>query len=240
LSKALTDPQAAVREFAAYALGRIEAKAADAVPDLIRVLGNRHEDDKVRVKAAWALARIGAVEGAEDALPTLMEVIGDSTASHQVRERALWALRVHARLFRDTPAVRTTLTDLLAEPRTPATRMLRYDGAYLLGMVWGPEAPAKTLDVLLDFLRDDTLQIYVGTRSNTPAKERGAGAAALAKDEGMGDGRTMAVEALRRIGAEVVSPRSDLLEQLRLLATEAKNEPLRDLCKKALGEFEKK
>jgi hypothetical protein len=97
--------------------------------------------------------------------------------------------------------------------------VLRYDAAYLLSMIWGPQAPAKTLDVLLDYLKDDTIKIYLTT--NKPA-----------------DGRIMAVDALLRMDPKVVSARPGVLMQLRQLEASG-DQLLRDRAKKALGELSK-
>src|SRR5262249_35013767 len=142
LTTALTDTDRNIRAHAALALGKIGKPAAATVPALLRLLGDRTEADKVRVNAAWALAQIGPVTAAEEGLPTILDVIGDARNPIPVRERAVWALRVHSARFRDIPAIPQTLTGLLAEPKTREKRMLRYDAAYMLGMVWGPTAPA--------------------------------------------------------------------------------------------------
>jgi HEAT repeat protein len=219
LIKALDDADKNVRANAALALGSIGKASAKAVPALVRLLSDRKQDDKVRLNACYALQRIGAVPAAEAAIPSILEVIADQRNSYTVRERSVSALRVHHQKFGENPAILKGLTGLLSEPKNQQSRMLRYDAAYLLGMIWGPKAPAKTLDVLLDYLKDDTIEIYLTT--NKPA-----------------DGRIMAVDALLRMGPKVVSARPGVLMHLRQLAA-SRDQLLRDRAKKALGELSK-
>jgi HEAT repeat protein len=241
LIKALGDPNKEVCTYAALALGGIEKEAAPAVPALVRVLADTKENEKVRVTAAWALSRIKDVPAAVAAIPTLLEVIGDPRNPATVRERTLWALRVHVQKFREIDAIRVTLTNLLSEPKSKEVRMMRYDAAYMLGMVWGSSAPPKTLDVLNEFLHDDTIQIYVGTTAKVEGggKEGAKSGSASAKETGMGDGRTLAVDALKNMGGEVVRARPELMKQLENLSNTATFLPLRDKAKQALSEFGK-
>jgi hypothetical protein len=89
LTKILHDAQADRAYWAATLLGRMEAAAAPAVPDLMQVLGPAAPLE-VRQRAAWALGQIGpAAAGATQALklaaehrdPRLAELARDALAA---------------------------------------------------------------------------------------------------------------------------------------------------------------
>jgi HEAT repeat protein len=199
LIKDLGSAEPEVRRNAVVGLAELGKAAAEAVPDLVRVLANPQEDRNVRQQAALALVRVGKVPPAEKAIPTLVEVLRDKGNVAAVRERTLWALRVHGKDLEKYPDFCGALAGIVAEPRHLKNRMLRYDAAFLLGMLKRGEAPKEALDVLLDFLNDDTIRVYMGTNQNPV------------------DGRVLAVQALREIGPKAVRARKDILTQLRAL-----------------------
>ena len=86
LEKALADPDAAVRYYAAAALGRLGPEAKAAVPALIKLLADA--DANVRWRAARALGDIGPE--AKSAVPALVKALADPDAD--VRYCAAWAL----------------------------------------------------------------------------------------------------------------------------------------------------
>jgi hypothetical protein len=196
LIKELTSTDAAVRRDAAIGLGSLGKGAEEAVPDLVAMLANAQEDRDVRAQVAVALARIGKVPAAQKAIPALVNVQGNVIA---VRERTLWALRVHGTDLQSYPDFFKALAGIVAETPHAKHRMLRYDSACTLGMLKKADVPEKALDVLLDFLKDDTIRVYAGVTDVA------------------GDGRAMAVQALREIGPTVVRARKDIMAQLRAL-----------------------
>ena len=84
----------------------------------------------------------------------------------------------------------------------------------------------ETLDVLLEHLKDDKTIIY----KNTAVKTGGAGPETKVdkvnvKEEGTGDARMMAVDALTEIGPEVIMTRPDIVRQLRAIAANPNTDP---------------
>jgi hypothetical protein len=96
--------------------------------------------------------------------------------------------------------------------------MVRYDCAYLLGMFQEAATPEKTLDVLLEFLKDPEIKIYDGVTGGPARLKEGENPNAKDTQEvGKDDGRIMAVDALARVGAERLARRPDIVAQLRAL-----------------------
>ena len=83
LRKSLKDPDSTVRSQAAMALAGKGAEAKDAVPDLIRILGDA---PTVRNKVVEALSKIGS-----PAVPSLIEALNDS--NKQIRFYAAHSLK---------------------------------------------------------------------------------------------------------------------------------------------------
>jgi hypothetical protein len=83
LIEALKDPDAQVRQTAAYTLATI---GKDAVPALIEALAN--QDKELRANAAYILGQFG--KQAQDALPVLVKLLKD--ADPDVRQRASYAI----------------------------------------------------------------------------------------------------------------------------------------------------
>src|SRR5262249_47514867 len=225
LIKTLAAPDDELRAYAALALGGIGEKADRAIPDLVKMIANQKEKPDARVEAATALSRIGEVDLAKHAGPDLVGGLGDANDTAfvlqgkvkvLVRERVIWALRVHNAGLRDYPAVLDAFTKILSEPRQADIKMLYFDSAYMLGMLKGPQAPAKTIDVLGEFLKDDLIQIYVGKEAKSVGGTVESPADLKVKETGMGDGRIMAVQALGRIGSRVAD-RKDIIRELQAI-----------------------
>ncbi|HMF20253.1 MAG TPA: HEAT repeat domain-containing protein, partial [Gemmataceae bacterium] len=237
LIQALADDDAELRTNAALALGGIGPKAQAAVPHLVKLLANSKEQKAARVEAATALARIGPVPAAVEAIPTLVKVLEDPRNETKIRERVIWALRPHyvKRADADLPGVFDAFKKVLSEPKAEQSRMLRYDCAYMLGMLQKKDAPKEALDTLLDFLHDKTILIYRGTTG----KPKGIGEPPIptpkVMEEGKGDGRTMVVQALMRIGFDLVGSRDDIMKQLKVIAADPKTLP--DLFVKTIAAF---
>lgn len=95
--------KSSVRAFAAKALGRMEEKAGDAVPDLARALGD--DNSEVRSAARWALGRIGPA-----AIPSLRDALKNNNV--QVRSDAAAALGSMGPVAEDAvPALAQALRD---------------------------------------------------------------------------------------------------------------------------------
>ncbi|MSQ96627.1 MAG: HEAT repeat domain-containing protein [Gemmataceae bacterium] len=225
-----SDKDAKVREYAALAIGGIGSAAERAVPTLVEKIQDAIESHDVRVECAMALARIGKVSLAKDVAPKLLDVLGDTKHDVKVRERLIWALRIHGADLRNLTGAKETFARILKEPRTNDNKMLRYDCAYMLGMIWQSQAPDHTLDVLYDFLHDSTIKIFVGTDSTVVAKgiETPKVGTAKVSERGQGDGRIMAADALQMMGPARYADRADIMKQLRALSGDANlYEPLR-------------
>lgn len=230
LTKMLADPDDEMRAYAAMALGGIGAGAEPAVPALLKIVSDRKEKPRVRLESATALHFIGDVPAVHKAVPALIKVLEDARDNALVtdpgkvlvRERVVWALRGLNKKLNDYPEAFTALEKAMKEPRTADNKMLQFDCAYMLGMYKAGAAPARTLDVLADYLKDDTVQIYVGRDQSVVGKGVESGAGDLrVRDTGMGDGRIMPVQALAVIASEnknLVTGRKDIMQQLRRIA----------------------
>src|SRR5262249_21006389 len=99
-------------------------------------------------------------------------------------------------------------------------KLVRYDAAIVVGILLGPQAPARTIDVLQEMLGDATLRVYEGSTAtvNTPGREEHGGDARVTVRHS-GDGRWRAVPALARIGRRAARP-----EVLRFLEEAVKSE----------------
>jgi HEAT repeat protein len=207
LGKALADPTPVVRRNAALALARIGAKAEAAVPDLVRLL-NAEQPHEVRLYAMEAIAYIGG-PALDAAVPDLLRVLKNDS-NWRVRQRVVMALGRTRKL--DRPGVLPALEGVLAETEEE-TVLVRYEAAIIVGILMGPRAPDKTIDVLEAMLKDPSVQIYGGAsasiRSSGP--EAGKGTSTVTPKHS-GDARWRAAQALGRIGPRAARP-----EILRLL-----------------------
>ena len=233
LIKALRDPDGETRTNAALALGGIGANAEAAVAPLVDVVGDTKEKTETRIEAAVALRSIGPVPAAVRAVPNLLRVLEDPTQDIKVRERVVWSLRAHKGNLRTLPGVFPTFTKILSEPKDGSNQLLRYDCVYMLGVLQGPEAPPQALNVLLEYLKDDTIQLFDNKKSSVggTGQETNSGKADV-KELVHGDGRVMAVQALTQIGPRPLAKRPDVIQQLEVLAASpTTNAELRDKCK---------
>ena len=221
LIRTLKDADPELRTNAALALGGIGRDAERAVPALVAILADVKDKQQPRMAAAVALSGIGPVPAAIDAIPRLTQLIANAADDGNVRWRAVWALRVHNIDLRKAEGVYPAFRKVLAEPKAEDNRMLRYDCAYMLGMLQGRESGKDVFDTLLDFLRDDKVEIYVSTQATVQGsgQEIGVGKATV-KERGKGDGRVMATQALKQIGPARVRQQPEIVQQLRALASD--------------------
>lgn len=226
LAQALADPDPIVRRNAALALSRIGKKAELAVPALAKVLAAKDEPDEIRIFAAEALWHISPA--VEPAVPILLHVLKEET-NYRLRQRAVLAL---AHL--ENPERAGVMTELIAvlSETDSESRLVRYDAAVVVGILLGPRAPEKVVDVLLDYLRDANIQIYTGS----DAKVGGVGREARAPEIGVtpsyaSDCRYQASLALARIG-----PKANRPEIVRILkeAAQAPDAKVRQAADEAL------
>lgn len=235
LIEALRDEDEETRGFAAVALGGIGKAAEPAVKDLVRMIGAVKERPQNRINAAVALSRVGDVPAATKEAPVLLQILEDPRQDARVRERIVWALRVHNVRLRTMDGIYPALTRVVKEVGGNENRMLRYDCAYMLGVLQGAEAPREAMDVLLEFLRDDTIQIYVGVGTSVSVSGEKDPGKANTKDIGKGDGRVMAIQALEKIGGTRIRERPEMITQLRAIAANATlNADLREKSKALL------
>jgi HEAT repeat protein len=226
LMTALSDSDTEVRRGAALCLARIGPDAREAIPTLLKMM-QPGEPDEVRMFVAEALANIDPDEA--EVVKTLIRVLQERE-NWAVRHRATWALKRLKDLQR--PGVVEALTRLLGE-KEPEARVIRYEAAHALGMRLGDRAPDRTIDVLLEVLRDRDLLIYTGARANV----RGGGseqgnAEAKVGTSAAGDWRREGAKALARIGTRAARP--EVIEALKRLAAESEDPSARDAAKAAL------
>jgi HEAT repeat protein len=87
------------------------------------------------------------------------------------------------------------------------SRLVRYDAAVVVGILLGPRSPDRVVDVLLDYLRDQNIQVYTGS----DAKVSGVGREARTPEISVtptfaSDCRYQAALALARIGPKANRP----------------------------------
>jgi HEAT repeat protein len=236
LIKALRDPDNETRTNAALALGGIGAHAEAAVASLVQMVGDTKEKSATRIEAAVALQSIGPVQAAVRAVPSLLRVLENPVQDISVRERVVWSLRAHKTNLRALPGVASTFTKVVSEPADGNNKLLRYDCAYMLGAIQNSDVPRQVMDVLLEYLKDDTIQLFDAKKSSVggTGQEANSGKADV-KELGRGDGRVMAADALKWIGPRRLAERRDIIQQLEALAMNpATNAVLRDKCKAIL------
>jgi HEAT repeat protein len=246
LCRAMTHPDLELRMNAAYGLGGLKFEGHDAVPDLVKVVCNSKEDYRVRVAAAMSLQTIGGCEQATKAMPDLVRVLDDPKQPPKVRERVLWALRVHKQSLKDNEPFIAALKKILTEPGlgsksdvtgAPTGKMLRYDSAFLVSVLKGREAPDEALDVLKEFLHDNSIRIYKGvqtvaTSTGSEGSKSGPGKVIEKTSE---DGRIMAIDALGQVGNDRVQARQAIVDQLRAMSVD--NSPFEPNIQKAAKEL---
>lgn len=232
------DPE--LRSNAVLALGGIGPRAEAAVTPLVGIVANRKDPAADRSAAAVALSKIGDVKSAVAAVPKLLAVVSDPTEDGKVRERVMWALRVHNINLRELPGVSQAFRKILVERSTQENRMVRQDCAYLTGMLYGANAPPEVFPVLLEYLKDDSLQVYRDTATlvGGTAQETTTGKTST-RELGEGDGRKLALDALTAIGPAVVREQAAIVAQIRRLADGPRLAPsFRQQCREYLKTLE--
>jgi HEAT repeat protein len=219
LIKLLADPSPELRRNVVLGLGGIGPKAESALPAVAKLIADPKESKEIRMQAAVTMGRFGPLQAARKAIPDLLRVLEDPRDDSDVRWRVCWALRVYKFDLTDIPGVIPTFVKVANEKPMRETKMVRYDCAYMLGMLLAEKTPKEALDVLLEFLKDDSIVLY----EKTAVKTSGGGAEtntgkANVKELGQGDGRIMALDALTEIGPEIVMTRPDIVRQLRAIA----------------------
>jgi HEAT repeat protein len=228
LRKALGSTDKGLRLNATVAFTGMKDVGEPAVPALAKMVEDKKEDVEVRKQAAVALSRIGFNPALQKAMPGVLRVIANPEEVGVVRERALFPVRVYLNYSdeKERASVLKKLEQVMGQPPRQDIRMLRYDCAYLLGYFLRANAPEKTFDVLSEFLKDTEIRIYVGGGGGGQGSGEGkTNTKTNFKERGEGDGRIMAVDALRLIGAEKTAARPDILLQLLKLEADPKTEP---------------
>jgi HEAT repeat protein len=243
LRKALTHADDELRYSAALGMGGLKKEAAPAVPDLVRRVTDDKEKLNVRVASAMALQVIGACDEATDAVGSLVKILDDPKQPPRVRERVLWALRVHGNDLTNYEDVFTAMKKILTEPGLGESggrsgKMLRYDSAFLLGVFKQSQTPDEVFPVLLSFLKDTTIRIYTGLQGPTGGVKEGSSSKGNVSEQGGEDGRKMAIQALKRIGAGRVKSHPEILAQVRSLRDDPEIQAkLREAAGDLLKEF---
>jgi HEAT repeat protein len=214
----LNAADAELRRNVVLALGGIGPKASSAIPAVVKVITNPKEEKRVRMEAAVTMNRFGVSPASRKTVPELLKVLENPNDNPDVRWRITWALRVYKDELADIPGVVPAFIKVLNEPLRD-NKMVRYDCAYLLGMLKGDEAPKEALDVLLEFLKDPNMILYDKTAVKTSASgsETDRGNASVV-EQGKGDARIMAVAALTEVGSRVLAQRPDIVRELHAIA----------------------
>jgi HEAT repeat protein len=224
-----TDKEAKVREAAALALAGLGISAEPAVNALVEKVGDKNDAKEVRMESAMALSKIGSTPTTKAVIPALVDIIADTAHDAKVREKVWWALKIHGGNLNKEKGCFEAFSKVCKETPSPANKMLRYNCAYLLGMVWQAQAPLETLDVLSQFLKDDEIRLFKGVDDKGGGLKSDEGKEidkAKIKLRGEGDARVMACDALKYMGPGLYARRNDIMNQLRALAADAKGYPL--------------
>lgn len=228
-----SDPN--LRASAAMALGGIGDPSAPAVRPLAGLIANRSEPAEVRAHAAVALSLIGPTKEARAIVPDLLAVLANPDDDGKVRERVMWALRVHNVELRVIPGVREAFLKVLKERLTTDNRMVRQDCAYIASLIFGPKAPPEVFPVLLEYLKDESVQVYRSTATQVGGAQETSAGKTSSLEVGDGDGRQLAIDALRALGPASVRSQPAILEQLRRLADSNQTLPaFRQQCRDLL------
>jgi HEAT repeat protein len=213
------DPQ--LRGAAALALGGLGKVAGPAIPSLADMVCNTRELPDNRAEAATALSMIPDDKRAVVIVPRLLAVLTNPREDEKVRERVLWSLRVHNSQLAKIDGAIPALRRVLSEPTTEKNRMLRYDAAYLTGMVLRDESPAEVFPVLLEYLKESSIQVYRDKAVIVQGSgQETTGGKTTTLEVGEGDGRKLAVDCLERIGPAAVSQHPEIVAQLRRIAAD--------------------
>lgn len=232
LADVLTNKQNSVlvRRNAALAIAHIGEEAAPVVPALVEGL-QRTQPEEVRQFSAEAMAQM-KYPANEKGVSALLDSIANDSDS-LVRQKCVWALFgiKEPDDFRRL-GVDKALERVLSE-RGDRMALVRYDAARKLANVLGPDAPDKTVDVLLEMLTNNTLKVYNRTDATVQGSgtEAGAGRANVQANLG-GDARYMAAQALGWLGGKAAK-RDDAVAALRK-AAESKDAKLRKAAEDSL------
>jgi len=174
-----------------------------------------------RVVAASTLYEIGNVAESQTTVPGLLEVLTNPREDEDVRRHVLWALSVHGSALANIKGVMPAFGRVLSEPPREENLLVRFNCAYVMGMVLQEKTPPEVFPVLLDYLKTDRIRIFrtKGTRVQGGGLETTTGGT-TSIDLREGDGRSMAVSALERIGPAVVRQHPEIVDQLRRLAAD--------------------
>jgi HEAT repeat protein len=214
LAAVLADHDSEVRRSAAGALGTMGRAARPAVPALVKLLLDTKEQEEVRKYAAEAIANIDPND--PSALAGLLQVLAEK-GNYRVRHRVVWAL---ARLndFEQENVLRGLAGTLLEDE--PDARLLRYEAAKTLALKLGERVPDKTIDVLLEALRDTNVRIYKGTDYKIGSGGSEKTGETQVKETGAGDWRRIVAVALVRIGKRAAK-RPEIMSGLEKMANES-------------------
>src|SRR5262249_36379710 len=172
------------------------------------------ENLAVRVAAVEAVAKVGPVPAVRDAAAALLAVLEEKGNPARVRQVVLWALR--GLNLRDLGAL-DAYARVLGETH-PDHRRARCAAARELAYFLRGDVPEPVLDVLLEYLKDPSVKVYLG-QSGSAAKvgaEVKSGPTQVAAIV-QGDGRLFACGALSVIGRRV-RDRAGVVAQPRRLA----------------------
>ncbi len=244
LIQALSDEDGDLRAGAALALGGIGADAEKAYGALLTRVEDSQERPQTRVEAAYALSLLGRCPDAEKSVPRILTVLANEKEPANVRGRVIWALRVHylpeLRNMGVSKGLYAAFYKVLSEPKNDDNKMLRYDCAFMLGKLQKQEVQPEVLQTLLDFLRDDKVQIFDSKQSEvTGTGQEVAKGKTNVKESGIGDGRRLAVESLTDIGADRLMNQAEIITELKALAEKSNYEPLRQASAKLLKDLGK-
>jgi HEAT repeat protein len=219
-----------VRRNAAVALGHMRKGARPGVPALGRAL-KADVPEEVRRLASEALAHIGYPTN-EPALPAIVNAI-ENDKDQLVRQRCVWSLFALDDVKKG--GVDQVLEKVLRET-DPKSLLVRYDAARAMANKLGPEAPDRTVDVLMHMLENRDLHVFKGTdaRVEGAGNEASSGRTRVAESIG-GDARYMAVQALGWMGTKA-SSRKDVVKALREAARDA-DPTLREHARRSLREL---
>lgn len=225
LVKALDAPDPELRRSAALALGGIGPRADQAVPRLAELVASPDEQLATRIEAAEALTRMGDSPALRPEVSRLLRVLGAPGESGALRVRIAWLFNSLVTHAPSMEAAFPVFTKVCAEPGAKENGSARYHCAYLLGMLQKDQAPDPALDVLSEWLQDNTGRFYLNKKSSVGAAGQEATGTATVQEVLQGDSRQMAVQALAQIGPARVRTRGDIVRQLGLLAGDSKLNP---------------
>ena len=154
-------------------------------------------------------------------------------SNYRLRQRAVLALG-----HLDDPEQAGVMPALIAvlSETDAESRLVRYDAAVVLGILLGPRAPEKAVDVLLEYLHDKSIQIYTGSDTKVSGVGREARAPETTVTQTFAsDCRYQAALALGRIG-----PRANRPEIIRILkeAAQAADAKVRQAAGNALRKIQ--